>query len=724
MPQRPSKWPSLDRGLIAVGLLGFAVRLLYVLESGDDPSFGVPIIDASQYHDLGKALAGGGDPWNGPFTRPPLYPYLLAGVYRLVGPSLTAARMLQALLGGGTCVLTCLLGRRLFDRRVGFVGGLIVALYGPLVFHDGRLQASCLVVFCFLLALLATIRAARRQTWSAWLACGVALGVAALARPNVVLFAGVAAFWIVLAGIRQRRWARMARHGLALVAGCAATITPATIRNFAASGEFVLITPLAGINLYLGNNTEADRTIAIRPGPEWDQLMRRPHAGGNVSAQQANDYFVGRALSYVRDQPGEFLGGLARKARRFCSAAEIPRNYDLYGHRIYSGTLWLLLWRLGSFAFPFGILFPPAVVGLVLACRGRSDRTLAAGFVVACGLSVIVFFNASRYRAPIVPVLAIFASWSVLWLIGEIRAARWRRALTSATGMLAVGALVNLPVRTPYDGIDFEADLHYCVGGRLQQQGDLAGAERALGHALRRTPDSAKLHVSLSRVALAQGRRDDAVRLGRSAVRLEPDMADARIALGWALTQAGQRDDGMNELQRAVELDPAHADAHATMASALARQQRFGRAIDHYRQAIHYYHDRPEYHLGLASALVFAGRQAEALDVLESAASETSNPDILDALAWNLATSPDEARRDCQRALALARRVASGRAIPRYLDTLAAALACNGQFTQAVSTASKAARFARQAGDRGVAAAIRARADLYRQQQPCRDPAR
>ncbi|NIP87451.1 MAG: GlcNAc transferase, partial [Planctomycetales bacterium] len=69
-------------------------------------------------------LALGGDPWQGAFARPPFYPYLLAGIYWVFGFSLTAVRFVQAILGGATCSLTYVLGRRLFDRRVGLAAGI------------------------------------------------------------------------------------------------------------------------------------------------------------------------------------------------------------------------------------------------------------------------------------------------------------------------------------------------------------------------------------------------------------------------------------------------------------------------------------------------------------------------------------------------------------------------------------------------------------------------
>ena len=53
---------------------------------------------------------------------------------------------------------------------------------------------------------------------------------------------------------------------------------------------------------------------------------------------------------------------------------------------------------------------------MVLSCRGHPIRLLPAGYILACALSVVLFFNASRYRVPIIPAMTLFAAWTVFWL--------------------------------------------------------------------------------------------------------------------------------------------------------------------------------------------------------------------------------------------------------------------------------------------------------------------
>ena len=88
----------------------------------------------------------------------------------------------------------------------------------------------------------------------------------------------------------------------------------------------------------------------------------------------------------------------------------------------------------------------------------------------------------------------------------------------------------------------------------------------------------------------------------------------------------------------------------------------------------------------------------------------------LNGLAWLLATAPDEAVRNGEAAVAVAR-VLEGSPVRGHasiLDTVAAAYAAAERFADAVTKADRAVQLTERAGDRGRAAAMRARLERYR----------
>ena len=125
-------------------------------------------------------------------------------------------------------------------------------------------------------------------------------------------------------------------------------------------------------------------------------------------------------------------------------------------------------------------------------------------------------------------------------------------------------------------------------------------------------------------------------------------------------------------------------------------------------------------HLGICRERL--GRLNAAVKAYEMAVSLGENKgQAANNLAWLLATSPEPDTDDTERALSLARRLAGREWTAGSLDTLAAALAANGRFEEAVSTMDQALTTARQLS-RAQRRAFQARRELYLRQEAYLDP--
>jgi spermidine synthase len=116
--------------------------------------------------------------------------------------------------------------------------------------------------------------------------------------------------------------------------------------------------------------------------------------------------------------------------------------------------------------------------------------------------------------------------------------------------------------------------------------------------------------------------------------------------------------------------------------------------------------------LGDFARAVRHGREALHLDpTLDSAANN---------LAWILATSPDPRARNPEESIRIMGRLLreAERPEPTYLDTLAAAYAAAGRFPDAIDTAARAEKLAREEQNWAKAERIRARLARYREGEP------
>lgn len=508
---------------VLVFAVALAVRLAYLL-TARGPAFDAPLIDADYYDYLGTRLARGEGFDAGPFWQPPLYPLVLGGLYWLGGHSLWWPRLLQVLLGALTAALACGVARRSSGRdTVGLGAGLLVALHGPLVFYDGELLATSLGTFLGTAALWLAVREAPR--FGTALLCGVCIGLGALAVVPLLLLVLPLA-WALGRG-------RPLRAVLCVMA-CAAVVLGATATNRVRSGEWVLISANGGLNLWLGNNADVDGAMAIRPGAAWEALAGEPVRRGFRTPAAQDAYFHQKTLEWCRSRPLDCAGNLLWKARLLLVARELPRNEDLYVVRSQSPVLWALTVRPGSFALPYALLWPLAAAGLVVLWRGwrAKEETRAALTVAGAALMLaapsVLFFVTGRYRAPLAPALCVLAALGLHALLSRASS----RAVPVGVA-LAVLALSVWPVRLAVDAVDFEAELHYAVGGRHARLGNDGAAVEAWRHAVLRKPDYLEAGYNLGLALERLGRTGEAAQAYESLLRWYPreELLRERLAL-------------------------------------------------------------------------------------------------------------------------------------------------------------------------------------------------
>jgi tetratricopeptide (TPR) repeat protein len=226
----------------------------------------------------------------------------------------------------------------------------------------------------------------------------------------------------------------------------------------------------------------------------------------------------------------------------------------------------------------------------------------------------------------------------------------------------------------------------------------------------------------------ADGRPDEAAARYRDVLAIDPAHADAKANLDRLEAARFEREGndlaGRGDLARAAEryqhallLDPQRTHAHAARGMALATLGQPAAAMPHLREALRQGENDPAVANALGVLLVQSGDTREARSVFETAlAAHPSDISAAHNLARLLLTGAKTPKPDAERALRLARAVveATGAREPRALDTLATALAANGQIAEAEATNARAAALANAAGDRELAVQIAARGRAYR----------
>jgi len=546
--------------------LGVALRVAYTLALRAHPAFDAPVMDPGYHWAWARALAAGAEFQDGPFFRAPLYPLWLALWVAVAGDGTTLyARLAQAALGGATIALTWALGRRVGALTgggrgpavVGLGAAALVALAWSLIAFDAELQLPTLDVPLLLAGLVLSARALEAPSRARGALAGFAFGLAAITRPNVLLCLPVPLFLL------WRRAGAKAALGLAL--GVGAAVAPVSLHN-ALEGDFALVATQGGVNLWIGNNPASDGATAIVPGTRggwWegyhDALAQAEAAEGReLRATEVSAHYVERTLAYWRSQPADALALLAWKARLFVADAELGNNTD---------PRFIALRFAPWLAFSpvrFGWLAALGLTGLALAARsGRGGvGQFAAGFTLLYALSVVLFFVNTRFRLPVLPLLAIGAPFCALRL-----RALGRRGWPVWAAVGALALVAHWPIAAARDGA--ANGLLDLAKGELAR-GDTRAAAALLEEALARDPDNAFARVAWASALQALGEAPRAVALMEETQRGPLGrLPEVRAQLVDALVDAGRAEDARRSAEEALAEAPRQPAVRYGLARAL-----------------------------------------------------------------------------------------------------------------------------------------------------------
>ena len=288
-------------------------------------------------------------------------------------------------------------------------------------------------------------------------------------------------------------------------------------------------------------------------------------------------------------------------------------------------------------------------------------------------------------------------------------------------------ALAPALQRTGYNRLgntSVEAGTHYNLGNALFQNGQADEAEIQFRTALQLEPTLATAHIGMGKVLLQKGLLDQAEAQFREAVGLGTELAKAHYGLGVVELQRRNPEQATVEFQRTLALDPNFAAARNNLGMLLLNLGRINEAITQLSLAVKLQPSLAEAHSNLGKALFRKGRSKEAVSEFEAAlALEAANPQLLNNLAWVLATCPEASVRNGPRAVELAQQAhqLAGDRNSQILDTLAAAWAEKGNFSEAIAASQRALEMATAQTNTTQVEALRARLTLYRAGVPFRD---
>ncbi len=608
---RLSTFTNYDFIILASALL---VRLIHLWFIYDNPFFTAPILDAEILDQKAWDLAQGAGLGNKAFFQPPLYIYSLASLYKIFGHNYLIPRLVQVLLGSLTAWFVFRLAGRIYNRKVALVAGLIIAFYGPLVHYSGQLLITTVFVFLVTLCLLLIDRLTENPTPLSFFIVGITFGLAALARPNILIFSPFILLWIVFS-LKDRG----KEIGL-LFLGTVLIILPVTLRNYIVEKDFVLISAQAGVNFYMGNNPISSGRSAWVAGTSKDWWgegyyqtieMAEKAAGKPLKSSEVSSYWFGRTFHDQSEWGGRWFPICMNKLRYLFAGYELSDNEDIYFQRRYSPILAGLMW-FHWIAFPFGLLLPLAIFGLIFTFTWKRQAHLFL-FQLSFASGLLLFFINCRFKLPLVPLMAIWAAAGIVHIFALFKEKQAARYSLAFVGLLILLVIVN---RHPVKGeIIPLLDGTLNLGSRYLEDKNYTEALELFEEASLLDSTSSRAHNGAGMALMSLSRYPEAREKFEQTIKCDPAQIQARNNLAMILQQEGDIADAKLHFYYVIQMDSSNVFANRGFADIALGEQEWERAEKHYQSAHSFGADDRQLMSRWAQSLLAQEKYTDALHV-------------------------------------------------------------------------------------------------------------
>ncbi|UCH79306.1 MAG: glycosyltransferase family 39 protein [Candidatus Coatesbacteria bacterium] len=341
---------------------------------------------------------------------PPVFPYFLAGVFKIFGAAPASAVAAQVLVGAATAVVVYFTARVYFDGRVAAWAAALFAVYPFYIWASSVVLTEALTTLLLAASLWVYYYAARGSAL-AGAGAGLLLAATALCRSSF-LAVGVPLV-VALAFFRAGGWRTRLRVVAAAAVAFAALTGMWAYRNYRLLGVPTPAT-LNGARIFYEGNFRAGEgahpsSVELMRSPEFEREAR-VYLGTPCADVAYERFFRARAGELWRREAGAILTSLPGKFVRLCRPApdlRLPARLPLTAA---AGALLVFAW-----------------VGIL-----RYRRPAGRAFVLLAPVLITLVTHAVlkplfRFRLPVDFILIIFAAAFASFCWEQIRGDRRRR---------------------------------------------------------------------------------------------------------------------------------------------------------------------------------------------------------------------------------------------------------------------------------------------------------
>ena len=427
-----------NRWLLFVIALALFIRVLYLIYYNNMQDWNQLTVDNYYHHHWAQSIAGGNIFGDTTYFRAPFYVFCLAFLYAIFGVSLWVGRLFGLVIGLVSVAMTYFIGKKFFNRQIGLTAALLQSVYPVMIYFEGELLLDPLFTLLLQFSIYRLLVWFENKTYRNALVTGLLIGLSSITRPTALIFIPLIILLLAASLKKADLWVK---HSIVFILGTSLLIAPIFVRNFVIAGDPVPVASQAGINLYIGNNNNADGVSAVLPEPlghNWRlkdiTYLAEQDTGKRMKPGEVSSYWRNKALSWISTNPGKFISLYIKKLYYSFSNREISNNRNL---DIFFNNVPILKYN----PLSFGILFMLALVGIFAGFRRHRHVRLLTLIIIIYVLATSLFFFNSRFRLPLLPYYLLLAAFGFSCLIDQLRS--HRRAISPYVFGITVAALFS-----------------------------------------------------------------------------------------------------------------------------------------------------------------------------------------------------------------------------------------------------------------------------------------
>ncbi|MBP9853532.1 MAG: glycosyltransferase family 39 protein [Candidatus Omnitrophica bacterium] len=390
--------------LSIIVLAAFAIRISYLNALKTHP---LPILanhadefDQSRFMNLADKISAGKWEEAGKSFFSPVYSILISLIFYFFGHDFYNVFLFQSIIACLSIITVYKTAELVYNNpRIGIIAAFLMAFYGPLIYHDSKIERGALIAYLNLTSFYFLVKFLQFKNKIFLVLSGFVTGLSFIMRDNFLPFVVLPYLFInVDKNFKDRILSCVLFLSILAIPIGSLIILQKTSENkgiFTTQGSSVF---------WIGNTPDA-MGIGLYRSPIREVYDQKTEGKALKT--------IGLFLNEVVHNPSVYSRLYWRKIQMYFNGYEIPGNlsFDLFREDIK-------ILRIGFVTFTF--ICPLALMAMLIGWKKFAYHRLLVLFTFVLSMSVIAFHIQGRYRIPSIPFFILLAAFTIEWFIQKL----------------------------------------------------------------------------------------------------------------------------------------------------------------------------------------------------------------------------------------------------------------------------------------------------------------